>query len=84
MPKTKTKNLVDPDDLAGVAELAIELSTEGRTVATTNVTTWMSRRETNHSPEPIKTFRMGTLHSISAWKAWLNTQSVSAAPRDAA
>lgn len=83
MPKSKS-NLVDPDDLAGVAELAEALSTEGSTVATTNVTTWMSRRETNHSPEPIKTLRMGTLHSISAWKRWRATQAVSASPKDAA
>jgi len=80
----KNKNLVDPDDLAGVAELAEQLSTEGHTVATTNVTTWMSRRATNHSPEPIKSFRMGTVHSISAWKRWMATQAVTASPKDQA
>lgn len=83
MPKAKN-NVVDLDDLAGVAELAVALSTDDRTVATTNVTTWMSRRDTNHSPEPVLTFRMGTVHSISAWKRWLATQSVSASPKDAA
>lgn len=83
MPKAKN-NLVDPDDLAGVAELAEALSTEGNTVATTNVTTWMSRRETNHCPEPVLSFRMGTVHSVSAWKAWRKTQAISAAPKDAA
>jgi hypothetical protein len=60
-------------DLAGVAELAELLSeAAGVEITRSNITTWISRRETqkNGFPAPVQQLAMGGVYSIEQVLSW--------------
>jgi hypothetical protein len=64
---------VKADDLVGVAELATLLSeAAGVEITRSNITTWISRRDTqkNGFPAPVQQLAMGGVYSASAVLAW--------------
>jgi|1185.fasta_scaffold79613_1 hypothetical protein len=52
----------------GVTEVAAVLG-----VSTSQVTTWISRRETNGCPPPMWDSRMGTTYNLDDWLQWRDT-----------
>lgn len=51
--------------LAGTAELSIELG-----VPTTNISTWMTRRDVNGFPLPLAQLGMGGVYDLDEVKEW--------------